>query len=106
MPTTKEEVLMKHLRITEGKGQYSIDGSSWTDMDNINKSELLKLVDIALTAEFFMEPYRKELIRNPAHEIIYRNIHAKLEELVTKKDRFKDESEQLYREAIQKYRTQ
>jgi len=106
MPITKEEMLMKHLRITEGKGQYSIDGYNWTDMDKIDKSELLKLVNMALTAEFIMEPYNKELIRNPAHEIIYRNIYAKLEELVTKKDRFKDESEQLYREAIQKYKTQ
>lgn len=95
---------MKHLRIKEGKGQCSIDGVIWTDLDKIGKDDVLKLVDLALSDGFSMDPYQRELIPNPAHEIIYRNLHTKLEELVVKKERFRDESQQLYREAIQKYR--
>lgn len=95
---------MKHLRIDAGKGQYSIDGEKWIDIDRIVKSDLLKLIDLALGAVFEMDPYVRESIPNPAHDIIYRNLFSKLNELVTNKDRFRDESQQLYRESLQKYR--
>ena len=100
----KEEVPMKHLRIESGKGQYSIDGENWADIDKIQKADMLILIDHALKDDFIMDTYARDRIQNPAHEIIYRNLHAKLAELTTKRERFHDESQQLYREAIQKYR--
>jgi hypothetical protein len=97
---------MKHLRINSGKGQYSLDGINWTEIDKIGKEDLLKLMDFALTNGFEMDPYDKDRLTNSAHEIVYRNIHAKLAELTTKKERFRDESQRLYGDVIRKYKSQ
>ena len=97
---------MKHLRIENNKGQYSIDGKLWLDLEVITKDDLLKLVDLALDDEYLMDDYEKEKLPNPAQEIIYRNIFTKLSELVEKKERFKDESQQYYKEALLKYRSE
>lgn len=95
---------MKHLRIDSGKAQYTLDGQNWADIDTIQKSDILILVDHALRGDFSMDDYIRDQIKNPAHEIIYRNLHTKLHELTNKKERFHDESQQLYKDALQKYR--
>jgi hypothetical protein len=100
------ETLMKHLRINSGKGQFSIDGSAWTDIDRIGKDEILALVHLATSADFDLDQHDRDLIQNPAHEIIYRNLAMKFTELSSARDRFRDESQHLYREALQKYKAQ
>jgi hypothetical protein len=97
---------MKHLKIENGKGQYSVDGTTWKDLDMITKDELLRTMEFALNEEFEYDEYDKGKLPNPAQEIIYRNILTKIKELITKKERFKDESQQYYKDAISKYRTQ
>ena len=42
-------------------------------------------------------------IQNEAHKIIYGNIYNKFEDLLTKKNMFLDESENLYKDALKKY---
>lgn len=42
-------------------------------------------------------------IRNPAHKIIYQNLSDKFNELLSNKTQFLDESEALYKDALQKY---
>jgi len=104
MPTKTEEQLMKHLRISDGTAQFSTDDDEWTDIEKISKDDILKLVDLALNSDFELDAYEKEKILNPAQDIIYRNIVEKMGDLISKRDRFKDESNQFYAEAIQKYR--
>ena len=87
----REVELMKHLRIENGKGQYSIDGTNWKDLDIITKDELLNIMECALNDDFEFDEYDKALLPNPAQEIIFRNIFTKIKELITKKERFKDE---------------
>lgn len=94
---------MKHLRIDSGKGQYSVDGTDWIDLDKLGKDDLVKLIDLTLADGFEMDAYARELIPNLAHEVIYRNLSTKLTELLGKRDRFKDESQQQFREALLKY---
>lgn len=94
---------MKYLRVDSGKGQYSVDGTDWIDLDRLGKDDLVKLIDLALEDGFEMDAYAKEQIPNPAHEVIYRNLATKLTELLGKRDRFKDESQQQFREALLKY---
>ena len=62
-------------------------------------------MDFALADGFEMDSYDRTKLANPAHEIVYRNLHSKLAELITKKDRFKDESLRLYADAIRKYKS-
>ena len=44
-----------------------------------------------------------KLIQNEAHKIVYRNLSQKFDELLQNKDRFIDESEGKYKEALKKY---
>ncbi|EKU50611.1 hypothetical protein ACINWC323_3576 [Acinetobacter sp. WC-323] len=42
-------------------------------------------------------------VHNKAHDIIYKNLYAKFLELNNQRTRFKDESENLFKEALAKY---
>jgi hypothetical protein len=95
---------MKYLKIERNKGYFSIDGAKWIQIDEITKEHLLKLVDIALKKEFEMDEYDSAKMANQSHQIIYKNIFDKLNELKLNKNRFKDESKSIYREAIAKYK--
>ena len=99
----KGEVHMKILKIDDNKGYFSLDGNDWIIIDEINKENLLSLVDISLTDEFEMDEFDKKKLGNPAHQVIYNNIYKKLSELSTRRTRFKDEIEALHKEAIEKY---
>ena len=96
---------MIYLKINNNKGYYRTDASNeeWTELDQINKDDLLKLIDKATTDEFQMEEYKNELLQNPAHNILYRNIYGKFNELLTNKTRFQDSINAMYKTAIDKY---
>ncbi len=99
----KEAVHMKYLKIENSKGYYSLDGKDWSLIDELNKEHLLSLVNLSLSDDFEMDDFDKEKLGHKAHQVIYKNIFDKLSELCRKKNRFKDESESLYKAAIEKY---
>jgi hypothetical protein len=100
----KGEETMKYLKLEENRGLYTINGDEWKVIDKINKDDLMKLLDLAISSEEFeMDEHDKDRIRNPVHEIIYSNIYIKFKEVLNNKVRFKDESERMYKEAIDKY---
>ncbi len=94
---------MKYLKIENDKGLYSLDGSEWLSIDRISKDDLLSLLDTALTSEFDMDVYDESKIANQAHQIIYQNIFRKFEDILKNKKKFKDQSEMMYKKAIEKY---
>jgi hypothetical protein len=97
---------MKYLKIDDNKAYYlkSADsGTVWTEIDKINKDDLLALLNNAISNNFEMDIYSEDILANKAHQIIYKNIYEKFTSLLTMKDKFKDESESLYKEAIEKY---
>lgn len=94
---------MKYLKIDNNKGYYSITGTDCQEIDSINKDDLMTLLDKAIDSDFEMDDYAQDKIANKAHQIIYKNLHDKFSELLENKNRFKDESEQLYKSAIEKY---
>tara|TARA_Y100000310_G_C20073777_1_gene530604 strand:+ start:239 stop:550 length:312 start_codon:yes stop_codon:yes gene_type:complete len=94
---------MKHLKINNNKGYYQTESDEWKEIDKIDKEDLMTLLDKATENDFEMDEYDAEKLPNKAHSIIYRNLYEKFSELVENKDRFKDESEQLYRNAFEKY---
>jgi hypothetical protein len=97
---------MKYLKIHDNKAYYlkSADSETvWTEIDKINKDDLLTLLNSAISNDFEMDIYSEEILSNKAHQIIYKNIYEKFTSLLTMKDKFKDESESLYKEAIEKY---
>lgn len=96
---------MTYLKIDNNKGYFRIDGTSeeWTELDQISKDDLLKLIDKATKEEFQMDEYKDELLQNPAHNIIYKNIYSKFNELLSNKTRFQDSINAMYKTAIDKY---
>ena len=99
---------MKYLKIENNKGFYRLDTSQdiWIDLDQINKEHLLDLLKFASTGEFEMDEYKDELLQNPAHNIIYKNLHAKFNDFLANKTRFQDSVEAMYKTAIEKYKLQ
>lgn len=96
---------MTYLKIDNNKGYYRTEGTSeeWVELDQISKDELLKLLKKATTEEFEMNEYKDELLQNPAHNIIYKNIYRKFKELLSNKTRFQDSVNLMYKSAIDKY---
>lgn len=96
---------MIYLRIENNKGLYRTEASTedWIELDQINKDDLLKLLDVATTEEFHMDEYKDELLQNPAHNIIYKNIYGKFSGLLSNKTRFQDSVNSMYKSAIDKY---
>ena len=103
---TEKLRVMTYLKIEDNKGYYlkpSEETNSWIEVDKINKEDLLTLLNCATTLEFEMDDYSEETLGNKAHQIIYKNIHEKFSNLLLMKNKFKDESESLYKDAIEKY---
>ena len=98
-----EDTPMKYLKIESNQAFYSLDGTEWNSIDAINKEDLLKLLDIAISENFEMDEFDKDKLANQAHQIIYQNISEKFSDLIQQKNRFKDESDALFKDAIEKY---
>jgi hypothetical protein len=101
----KEERPMKYLKIENSKGFYCLKENNWQEIDKIGKDDLMALLDKAIETDFEMDEYKQENTANKAHQIIYKNLFHKFSELIENKSRFKDESEQLYKNAFEKYST-
>ncbi len=99
---------MKYLKIENNKGSYRLDTTvdNWTELDQINKEHLLTLLKFASTEDFEMDEYKDELLQNPAHNIIYKNIYGKFKDFLNSKTRFQDSVEATYKTAIEKYKLQ
>lgn len=98
---------MKYLKIENNKGHFRLDSNetSWIELDKINKDNLLVLLKLASgSEEFEMDEYQDELLQNPAHNIIYKNIFLKFSDFIENKTRFKDSVESTYKTALEKYK--
>lgn len=97
---------MKYLIIDHGQAYYSLDGSlaNKKAIDKISKEDLISLLRLVVSDEFFeMDPYTQETLHNAAHQIIYKNIYQKFDDLKARRVSFQDEKIGLYRAAINKY---
>ena len=102
----KEGKIMKCLEIRNGKGLFRNKNEDMLPLDQIKKDDLMFLLDIATSADevFEMDDMNKNPIENQAHKIIYSDLYDKFSELLNNKRRFLDESENMYKDALQKYR--
>lgn len=97
---------MKYLIVEHGQVFYTVDGldANKKTIDQINKDDLLALLKRAISDESFeMDPYSQETVHNAAHQIIYKNIYQKFDDLRMRRVSFSDEKTNLYREAISHY---
>ena len=97
---------MKYLKIENNKGYYIKDHTiptSWIEIDQIEKDDLLNLLDLATNQDFELDAYDESLLGNKAHQIIYKHIAEKFTTFLSNKDRFNDEAENLFKTALEKY---
>lgn len=94
---------MKILKIENGCGYYlsSLDG--WEKIDEIGKDGLLNLLDRFLEEDVEMDTPDENNLQNDVHKIVYSHIFQKLSALAESKSSFKDDSERLYFDEINKY---
>ena len=104
MHMRKGKGTMKILKIENHLGYFSIDGNVYELIDEINKDALLELVNVVLENEVEIDPYNAELIKNQAHQILYKNISEKIYELNQERNDFKDETERLFLTEYEKYK--
>lgn len=97
---------MKYLKIKDNKGYFLKDKTTpdvWTEIDLIDKNDLMKLLESASEPDFEMDTYDESLIQHKAHQIVYKNLTEKFNTFLSSKSRFIDESESIYKTALEKY---
>lgn len=97
---------MKLLEISKDLGCFLDRSGKFQPIDKITKEDLLNLVNLILSEDVDFDEYDEEKIKNPAHQIVYKNIYEKLQGFEIKKKEFKDESERKYLEDYEKYKDQ
>jgi hypothetical protein len=98
---------MKYLKIEDNKGFFAkekeLSETEWIQIDLITKDDLHYLLSKAVSEDFEMDEFKEDILSNKAHQIIYKNLYEKFSDLLLNKTRFKDESEALYKVALEKY---
>ncbi len=97
---------MNYSKIENSKVYYRLEhGENWIEIDQIDKEDLLVLLDKFISEEDFeLEEFDEKNIKNDVHKIIYEDIYNKFKNLNENKDRFIDESNNRFKEAFNKYR--
>jgi len=99
---------MIYLKIENNKGYFlrgeGEEAATWHSIDLITKEDLYFLLKKAVSDNFEMVVYDEQTLSNKAHQIIYKNLYEKFIDLVDNKTRFKDESDNLYKAALDKYK--
>jgi len=95
---------MKLLRIENNMGFYLSETGQYNLVDKITKEDLLRLVNLTLRDEVEFDVYDENVIKNQAHQIVYKSVFEKLRGLKDRKKEFVDESERLFLKEYERYR--
>lgn len=101
----KGNMIMKFLKIDNGKGYFRDGNNGYAEIDIIRKEDIFRLIEVITLEDitFEMDSIEENNLQNAAHKIIYRELYVKFSELQKNKNRFLDESEKLYKDALQRY---
>lgn len=100
-------MVMNCLKIENGKGYFRNTQNQMQEVDGIRKEDILHLLDLATNSDvdFEMDEIEGDNIKNQAHKVIYESLFRKFKEFLENKARFIDESENLDKDAMQKYKS-
>ena len=95
---------MKLLKIENNSGYYRDKNDEYHPVDKLGKEELLQLVNRTLHEEAVeFDDYDENLIKNQAHQIIYKSVLRKLRSLEERRGEFIDESARAFLEDYERY---
>lgn len=95
---------MKLLKISDNRGFFLTADGNYEPLDKIGKEDLLRLVNLVLTSNAEMDRFDAALLQNQAHQIIYKNLWTKFEELSARRAEFLDESKRLFLAEYERYK--
>ena len=95
---------MKLLKIEDNKGLFLKSEDDFLPVDELSKDDLLRLVSLSLENEVDFDEYDDDKLKNPAHQIVYKNVYEKLSALHARREEFFDESKRLYLADYEKYK--
>lgn len=95
---------MKLLRIDNERGEYFGSEGKYFPIDKISKEDLLRLVNLTLQEGAEFDAYDESLIKNQAHQIIYKSVHEKLAGLHGRRQEFLDEADRLFLDEYERYK--
>lgn len=94
---------MKLLKADSNQGFFLAEDGNYHTIDQITKEDLLRLVRSVLTDDVEFDEYDEEVIKNQAHQIVYKSIYRNLQSLRERRKEFIDETERLYLEDHKRY---
>lgn len=94
---------MKLLKIDSSCGHFLNKEGSYEPIDKITKDDLLRMVEAVLGEAVEFDQYDEDLIRNQAHQVVYKSIYESLNSLHDRKAEFIDESERMYLDDYKRY---
>lgn len=98
---------MKLLKIENYCGHYLAENGSYEPIDKISKEDLLRLVNATLDKdEVIFDEYDEALVKNHAHQVIYKSVVRKLSSLKERRQEFTDEAARLYLEDYERYKAE
>lgn len=103
MHMNHEREFMKLLKIESNCGHFLNKTGSYEPIDKITKDDLLRMVDAVLNDTVEFDAFNEELIKNQAHQVVYKSIYDNLNALKGRKDEFTDEYERMYLEDYKRY---
>ena len=96
---------MKLLKIEDHNGHFRTETGDYHLLDEIDKEGLLRLVGWTLyEAAIEFDPYDDKVLKNQAHQVIYKSVFRKLQDLRKRRKGFLDESARLFLADYEKYR--
>jgi hypothetical protein len=94
---------MKLLKADKNQGFFLAEDGNYRVIDQITKEDLLRLVRCVLSDVVEFDEYDEEVIKNQAHQVVYKSIYRNLQSLKERRQEFIDESERLYLEDYKRY---
>ena len=94
---------MKLLKIENNKG-YFFKADDYEEIHNIDKEQILNLVNLSLGDEAEFDEFVDENLPNKAQNVIYENVYNKLKNLNERKDEFEDKSKRYFLDEYEKYK--
>jgi U3 small nucleolar RNA-associated protein 14 len=94
---------MKLLKADSNQGFFLAHDGEYREIDKITKEDLLRLMRIVLNDDVEFDEFDEDVIKNQAHQVVYKSIYRNLLSLRGRKQEFVDESERLYLEDYKRY---
>ncbi|TFW18292.1 hypothetical protein [Duganella callida] len=94
---------MKLLKIEGGNGFFRMEDGNFLEIDKINKEHLLAIINATLASDVELDAFDEDALQNQAQRIVYKNIAEKLQNLASRRQEYKDESEKLFQKEYDKY---